>query len=191
VGHSTGRCNVCKVVEPLGFRHLPIIPRPSSHTVTINGDGIHDLAERLWAKIAGPWYSTAGHEITREMCWPWIADARSGGKVKVRGQRKPVVVKPHYGRIWGGRGVGTIGPHRAVLLVMDRMEYDDPPCREGLFACHRCDTPLCCNPAHLYWGTCQQNTDDMVARGRASWQRPAYSQAEAMEEAAELEAAVG
>lgn len=37
---------------------------------------------------------------------------------------------------------------------------------DGLFVCHHCDTPLCVNPAHLYAGTPQQNTDDMKARGR-------------------------
>ena len=39
---------------------------------------------------------------------------------------------------------------------------------EGLWVLHRCDTPECVNPAHLYAGSPRQNSADMVARGRAT-----------------------
>jgi hypothetical protein len=39
-------------------------------------------------------------------------------------------------------------------------------------ACHHCDNPPCWNPDHIYAGNYQSNTDDMIARGRAGWQRP-------------------
>lgn len=42
---------------------------------------------------------------------------------------------------------------------------------KGQIVRHKCDTPLCCNPAHLESGTHKQNHDDMVARGRGDWQR--------------------
>lgn len=32
--------------------------------------------------------------------------------------------------------------------------------------CHRCDTPLCINPKHLFLGTAKDNYDDMRAKGR-------------------------
>jgi hypothetical protein len=34
-------------------------------------------------------------------------------------------------------------------------------------ALHLCDVPSCVNPEHLYWGTAQDNVNDMMARGRS------------------------
>jgi len=35
-----------------------------------------------------------------------------------------------------------------------------------MFACHRCDNPECCNPAHLFEGTNAANVADAVAKMR-------------------------
>ncbi len=45
------------------------------------------------------------------------------------------------------------------------------PIPDGHFVCHRCDNPRCVRPSHLFIGTAQDNVQDMIAKGRAGWQR--------------------
>lgn len=72
-------------------------------------------------------------------CWLWTAATSSG-----------------YGNF----------DNKIASRVAYRLEYGAFP--EELFVLHKCDTPLCVNPAHLYLGTVLDNSHDMWARGRAN-----------------------
>jgi hypothetical protein len=77
-------------------------------------------------------------------CWLWFGPSGSAG----------------YGMIIDkGR---RIAAHRASW------ELHRGPIPPGLFVCHRCDTPLCLNPAHLFLGTNADNMRDCRAKGRTA-----------------------
>lgn len=79
-------------------------------------------------------------------CWLWTASKRNKG----------------YGAFCYTRG-GAVVNGRAHRISW---EVHNGPIPEGLKVLHRCDTPACLNPEHLFLGTLQDNVDDMVQKGR-------------------------
>lgn len=68
----------------------------------------------------------------------------------------------------GCRGKRVAG-HRLVWMAVNG------PIPSTVMICHRCDTPACLNPDHLFKGDSKANVTDMVLKGRAFWQQRRHS----------------
>lgn len=99
------------------------------------------LYERLWDRIAGPWFSHVGVDD----CWLWMGSWRS---------------RFGYGRL---REAGHNGRQLVAHRVVYEQFYDWLAPQE--IARHDCDNPLCCNPFHLRSGTYADNTRDQYEHG--------------------------
>ncbi len=97
-----------------------------------------DIGERFWDLV---------DKRGPDDCWNWKAAMRSK-----RGK---------YGAFQLGRKK-VEGSH----VMAYRLTNGDIP--KGMFVCHSCDNPKCCNPKHLFLGTSKQNSEDMVSKGRSA-----------------------
>lgn len=72
-----------------------------------------------------------------------------------------------YGRISrGAKGAGCAGTHRVAW------ELANGPIPVGMYVCHKCDNPPCCNVDHLFLGTLSDNTQDMLSKQRGRGHLP-------------------
>jgi hypothetical protein len=76
-------------------------------------------------------------------CWMWMAGRTNLGYGEFHLRSKTVYAHRHAWELANGAKV--------------------PP---GMFVCHSCDVHACVNPAHLWIGTPQDNTQDMIGKGR-------------------------
>jgi hypothetical protein len=75
-------------------------------------------------------------------CWTWIAGKNLTG----------------YGQFWYKNK--QVGAHRVSWILFRG------PIPKGKYVLHSCDNPSCVNPFHLFIGTAQDNTLDMLKKGR-------------------------
>ena len=76
-------------------------------------------------------------------CWLWTANKNNNG----------------YGQLWFRRKLHLA--HRLSWLI------HFGPIPPGVCVLHRCDTPACVNPGHLFLGTQNDNVVDCLEKGRA------------------------
>jgi hypothetical protein len=109
---------------------------PARREIKINAK---DLA-RFWAKVDknGP---TIPH--MSGPCWTWLAskNADGYGKFRLSGQARIA--------------------HRVSFLIAGGVFTEAKP-----HCLHQCDNPACCNPAHLFTGSNQDNVADRESKGR-------------------------
>ena len=87
-------------------------------------------------------------------CWLWLCgvDADGYGKFQINGSSHEEPRQKHV---------------RAHRLSYELTHGEIP---DGLYVLHKCDTPRCCNPEHLFLGTALDNARDAVAKGRHTTQ---------------------
>lgn len=82
--------------------------------------------------------------VTESGCWLWTGSA-------------------------GRRGYGSFSCNgRSMRAHRVSFEMAKGPIPAGLGVCHKCDTPACVNPDHLFAGDQRANIRDAVAKGRVS-----------------------
>jgi hypothetical protein len=85
-----------------------------------------------------------------------------------------LIPEPNTGcMLWDGRahseGYGILEQHgRRYYAHRLALRFAGTDVPKGACVCHRCDTPACANPAHLFIGTRGENTKDMWAKGRGN-----------------------
>lgn len=81
-------------------------------------------------------------------CWIWIGRCKASG----------------YGRI-------GIGRNRQFMAHRVSWELHRGPIPAGKYVCHKCDTPACVNPDHLFLGSAEDNAKDRESKARAAKNR--------------------
>lgn len=102
------------------------------------------IVGRFWGKVILPDNPNA--------CWGWSGNRNSNG----------------YAQLTVKQGNGKWVPILASHLSFEIHFGPLPPWLDVL---HRCDNPPCTNYLHLFSGTQKDNSDDMVSKGRARWQK--------------------
>lgn len=102
------------------------------------------VAQLLLPRLTRMKFEDSYIPVTESGCWLWAGSRTVAG----------------YGRIYIDGC--TMYAHRYSYQRNFKCDI------RGLEVCHRCDTPSCVNPSHLFLGTHKQNFEDAASKGRMS-----------------------
>lgn len=74
--------------------------------------------------------------------------------------------------LWTGSttdaGYGQTSDGTGKVVKAHRLSYEERIGKipRGMMVCHKCDTPSCINPDHLFLGTAKDNQTDSIRKGR-------------------------
>ena len=86
-------------------------------------------------------FTSKWEAVTESGCWIWTGAAGRYGKFAITPGN-------------------ACDAHRASWIL------HNGTIPNGMRVLHRCDVPLCVNPAHLFLGSAKENTLDMIQKGR-------------------------
>ena len=109
---------------------------PKQDRIAAPGFSRLTVAERFQSKV---------QQGAADECWLWTGSQHRHG----------------HGQFFVSKERGRVPAHAFALELAT-----GEPCPPGRETCHHCDNPPCCNPSHLYYGTRQQNVNDMWSRDR-------------------------
>lgn len=72
---------------------------------------------------------------------------------------------------WTGQKYGSYKAGGGHYRAAHRFFYERfvGPIPDGMLVCHKCDTPPCVNPSHLFLGTTTDNAQDRKRKGRQDY----------------------
>lgn len=129
----------------------------------------------------------SGKHYARRFCRKHYDQKRFAGALSLKHNTRGMSItkrlafysKPNHATgciVWTGstvaRGYGNIridGTMQRTHRVAYKIYIGDIP--DGMSVLHRCDNPPCINPNHLFVGTTQDNSDDMLSKGRGVFMR--------------------
>lgn len=130
----------------LGLHNIHCTPHAAQTECQVASDYCAEDIARFWLKV---------DRRGENDCWLWLASCTGSSGVE-HGQF--TLQRRH-------------GQQRHLKAHRVAWELCRGPIPDGLKVCHTCDVPRCCNPAHLFIGTQQDNLADARRKGRLDVRR--------------------